>query len=436
MGGKRQDDGESEAVKNGGGDAIDPSRVLLAPMVRGSELAFRQLVRQYGVTVCYSPMLRAAEIIKAYDYYKSKTSKKRQDIDKEEDQEEEVVLHEDGWLLLNDILVDPHPVVVQLCGNSPSNLQQATQVLLELNQHHGCQIVGIDLNLGCPQDCAKRGGFGAFLAEDNPQKACECVSAMRETIQQYTSTTCNTTRPRLSCKIRLQQDSVQTVQLAQSLAHAGCQLLTIHCRQRTDKHDGIPNLQVARDVVHALKEDSISMPIVLNGWHWKDVPHALASTGAYGVMLARDFLRNPRLLQPQQHANNYYPGQLAAEYLEFAKRHPPPSPLYMKLHLRWIFRAALEPRDKTIHPAILYANNNWKPRLWTFLARPYLTCLEQFRQVVFLYFYHSWHDDNETKEDDQTLLQAAVPVSLQDLAIQHEQQQPITFRTIRYHYNR
>ena len=42
---------------------IGDSPIVLAPMVRGSELAFRMLVRRHGVRLCYSPMLKAELIV-------------------------------------------------------------------------------------------------------------------------------------------------------------------------------------------------------------------------------------------------------------------------------------------------------------------------------------------------------------------------------------
>jgi len=59
--------------------------------------------------------------------------------------------------------------------------------------------------------------------------------------------------------------------------------------------------------------------------------------------------------------------------------------LYVRKHLRWIFRDELQP-VKSDDPAVFKAQfTDWRPRLWTFLVRPYLTEMIQFQQVVHLY---------------------------------------------------
>jgi tRNA-dihydrouridine synthase len=365
-------------------------KVILAPMVRGSELAFRTMIRRYGVTHCFSPMLRAAEVVKAFQIWKERDDNGNYNTDLSTR-----VTHEDGILLLTDICgknimatsdsstqssSGEGILTVQLCGCCPEKLYSATRVLMQLQLTENLQLHGIDLNLGCPQKCAQDGCFGAFLAENQPQLALECVAAMRRAIDSFeesTSSSCRLDLPRLSCKIRLLETDDETISFAKNLQMAGCEILALHCRRRIEKHNGKPNLDAGKKVVNAL-----SIPVVINGSEansLKDVAITLEKTQAHSVMIARDFLTNPRMLIQE----NADPAFLAAEYLDCCERYPPPSALYIQKHLRWIFRKYLQPERKMEEKD--YDYNDWRLRLWTFLARPFLETIYQFRQFVALY---------------------------------------------------
>ena len=54
------------------------------------------------------------------------------------------------------------PLIAQFCGNDEKILLKAAKMIEN-------QVDGIDLNLGCPQNIAKRGNYGAFLLEDVSQ---------------------------------------------------------------------------------------------------------------------------------------------------------------------------------------------------------------------------------------------------------------------------
>ena len=304
-----------DVVKEGGGDdgdddvsvcdSVVPVVVVLAPMVRGSEKAFRMLLRSYHhhgyhhrhrhrhrhlhhhenkakaknkvVVKCYSPMLRSEYVLKGYEIWKQRRQQQQQQQqqrtnekhEKEEEEHDDILnsssssssnndnkndncqqeeqnqgttttriknnsdsssssssrkrqkrqpqqqrdhsssLHEDTILFLEDLEgassrnddgssssigdedycddgdhgdddydhddEDIENLVVQICGNDPIVLYQATTAILERTDG---KISGIDLNLGCPQSCAKDGNFGAYLVENSSQRAIECLKAM------------------------------------------------------------------------------------------------------------------------------------------------------------------------------------------------------------------------------------------------------------------
>ncbi|KAL3908538.1 MAG: hypothetical protein SGILL_008444, partial [Bacillariaceae sp.] len=189
-------------------------------------------------------------------------------------------LHEDAIILLEDIMVDKDPVIVQLCSSKPDELYQASQVLLRLKH-----IVGLDLNLGCPQKCAKIGGFGAFLADNQPDLALECIAAMKH------------------------------------------------------KHDGPADFDTAAALIQALRECDTPCEIIVNGSinNVDDAKEILCKTKADGLMIARGFLENPLLLSQSPNTPLY----MAARYLDYAETHFPPSHLYIQLHFPIALLAAV-----------------------------------------------------------------------------------------------
>ena len=115
-------------------ESIGAPRYVCAPMVDQSERAFRLQVRRHGVGLCYSPMLLASAMRDggyARTYVDGRDARDR-------------------------------PLVVQIGGCDAAEFVAAARAV----EASGC-CDAIDVNLGCPQSCARRGGYGAFLEDDD-----------------------------------------------------------------------------------------------------------------------------------------------------------------------------------------------------------------------------------------------------------------------------
>eukprot|EP00697_Spironema_sp_BW2_P014205 gnl/Spiro4/459_TR253_c0_g1_i1.p1 gnl/Spiro4/459_TR253_c0_g1~~gnl/Spiro4/459_TR253_c0_g1_i1.p1 ORF type:complete len:639 (+),score=204.59 gnl/Spiro4/459_TR253_c0_g1_i1:1413-3329(+) len=231
--------------------SLGSPRFVMAPMVDQSELAFRMLGREFGCELCYTPMLHSKQFSTNAEYRLKFFTTCPQD----------------------------RPLVVQLCGHDPPTVLQAALLL----QDH-CDA--IDINLGCPQGIAKKGNYGAFLADRD-----------WGAVQGIVRTLHNNLKVPVWCKCRLFPDMDRTIRFVRMLEDAGCALLTIHGRTKEMKgqNTGLADWDKIRTVKQALR-----IPVFANGniRDSNDVLRCLEVTGVEGVMSAEGLLANPALFSP------------------------------------------------------------------------------------------------------------------------------------------
>jgi tRNA-dihydrouridine synthase len=438
-----------------------PTGIYLAPMVRGSELAYRMLARQRGnATLCYSPMLRDKDVVAvATAQPTNKFMTKELAIDRAGRTNS---IEETATILLHDCHPDDTPnLVVQMCGSNPDILSQATTALLDIysNKKHnnnnnnnnsnntemtkdlGILPFGIDLNLGCPQECALHGNFGAFLVENNPNGAIACISAMRTAIDDYhhhlLSTNTNEdsgsilNKPLLSAKIRLLDKGIdETINFIRNLQAAGVDFVTVHCRYRIDKHTGPPDYISGEKIVSAFSNGNNEngyLPIILNGGitNINDANQVLEQTKCHAVMVATGYLNNHRKFDQSSLSSKSLSTighdvvTLALDYLDYAEQYPPPSYLYIQKHMRWVFRDVLQPEDDANFNKFDYTD--YRVKLWFLLVRSYVRNIEQFKLFVALYVKLSSECDLAAAEDGH----CGVPQSIHHLV------QDVTFGSVK-----
>jgi len=136
----------------------------------------------------------------------------------------------------------------------------------------------IDINLGCPQRCAKQGCYGAFLM-DNLQIVYEMVRTLHKNL-----------KVPVCCKIRIFPEDEKTLDYALNLEKNGCSLLVVHGRSRMQKGEG----QCNWDIIKKIKQ-SLKIPVIFNGGieKFSDVENCISATGCDGIMCATAVLKNP-----------------------------------------------------------------------------------------------------------------------------------------------
>ena len=246
--------------------------LVVAPMVDQSELAFRMLCRKYGATLCFTPMLHARLFSESAKYRRGKFSTAPED----------------------------RPLIVQFCGNDP-------EIVLAAAQHVEGQCEAVDLNLGCPQNIAKRGRYGSFLLE-HADLICSIVSHLAA----------NLTTP-VSCKIRILPSQEKTLELARRIEDAGCSLLTVHGRTRVQNKERVGACDW--DIIRAIKEQA-KVPVIANGGvgTFEEAQRCREATGADAIMSAEAILENPALVADRLPRPS--PTTMALDYLDMVSRYP------------------------------------------------------------------------------------------------------------------
>lgn len=213
---------------------------------------------------------------------------------------------------------EDRPLIVQFCANKADNLVAAAKHVLDY-----CD--GIDINLGCPQEIAKRGRYGAFL-QDEWALIEDMIKELRQNLPD---------RVAISCKIRRFDELHKTVEYAKMLEKAGCSFIGIHARTREQR--GCKTGAADWSYIRAVKE-SVNIPVVANGniQSLNDALDCFLSTKADAVMTAEGNLYNPAIFL-NIHQPTWIP---ARKYLEYVRKYPVPAGM-AKSHLFKIFHRCI-----------------------------------------------------------------------------------------------
>lgn len=220
---------------------------VCAPMVRYSKVQFRTLVKNYGVDLCFSPMILADSFCQ--------NSKAR----------------------YNEFAttVSDSPLIVQFAANNRDDFVDASKLVYEYAD-------GVDLNCGCPQKWAMKDGYGCALLS-KPEVIHDLVRGIRNSLPNSFS---------VSVKIRILKELNRTIEMCQQLEKCGVSFLTVHGRTPTQKSGDKVNAAALQDVV-----DSVKIPIIANGGikTLDDADNLHEQVKCSGIMAASGLLTNPAL---------------------------------------------------------------------------------------------------------------------------------------------
>ena len=231
-----------------------PNRVVLAPLAGIGNWFVRLQAKRHGAGLTVSEMVSSFAI----HYGNQRTLV------------ELLRIHPDEFAA-------PGPVSIQLFGQDPDVMRSAAAVVAE----RGADL--IDLNMGCPVPKVMKTGAGAAMIKD-PDLAVAVARAAREG-----SGLPVTVKLRASVKA----GGMEGLELARPLVdEAGVAGITFHPRSAAVRHKGVPDYDLAAELVRELP-----VPVIVSGGMEgaEHIRWVFDYTGCAAVMLARGALGNPWL---------------------------------------------------------------------------------------------------------------------------------------------
>lgn len=267
----------------------------LAPMVRYSKLAFRQLVRVYDVDVCFTPMIYAKNFIESEKCRSSELS----------------------------VCEGDSPLIVQFATDDPFVLSEAAEMVYKCS-------TGVDLNCGCPKHDVRSKGFGSALLS-KPELLADMVRQTRARIPDPDFS--------VSLKIRINHDIEKTVDLCRKAEAAGVTHLTVHGRTPSQRAEPI-DIQALRIV-----KDSVSVPIIANGGITtrEEALFLAEQTGVDGIMAANGLLDNPALFAGHEHT----PSDCVENFMRLSREYGLDWLLYHQ-HLQYMLRPVFSAQQRRV----------------------------------------------------------------------------------------
>lgn len=228
--------------------------LILAPMEDVTDLPFRLVCKRLGADLMYTEFVNSDGLVRN----SKKTFEKMMFLEEE------------------------RPFGIQIYGGDENAMEGAAKMADSLNPDL------IDINCGCWVKQVAGRGAGAGLLKDLPR------------MERIVGNVVKATKLPVTVKTRLGWDehSIRIVEVARMLEGIGVQGLTVHCRTRTQGHQGIPDYSWIPKI-----KQTVSIPIFANGSiaEPRQIENIFNETGCDGVMIGRGAIDNPWIFADTKH---------------------------------------------------------------------------------------------------------------------------------------
>ncbi len=233
---------------------------VMAPMEDVTDIAFRQMFAKYSKLSSRSTkFVTFTEFVSADGLVLAPKEGQKQLLSK--------LQFKDG----------ERPIVAQIFGANPENIEKAARVVAELG------FDGIDINMGCPDKSVEKGGAGAALIK-NPELALEIARAGKAGAGALP----------LSIKTRIGYNKVSMKWLEHVLKIEPA-ALTVHLRTRKELSDYTAHWELIPEIVKLRDKISPETLIIGNGdvKSLEDAKLKAEKYGCDGVMVGRGIFGKP-----------------------------------------------------------------------------------------------------------------------------------------------
>jgi len=232
--------------------------LLLAPMEDVTDIAFRKLCKEFGADIVYTEFVNSDGLIRS----NKKTFKKLEITDEE------------------------RPVGIQIYGGNLEPMIESAKIAEEKNPDI------IDINAGCWVKKIANRGAGAGLLRD-PDYMQKMVEAIVKSVKIPVT---------VKTRIGWDENSINILEIAKRIEDAGASALTVHCRTRSQGHNGEADWSWIQKVKEVVK-----IPVFLNGGVLTayDVKRAFETTNTDGVMIARGAIERPWIFREAKELLTY-----------------------------------------------------------------------------------------------------------------------------------
>ena len=248
------------------------NRLVLAPMYRVTDLAFRLLCREQGASLCYSEMVNSEALIR------NNLSAQR----------------------LAQTCKEDRPLSMQVFGARVESMKKAAELLIAEKEFDF-----LDLNLGCPSDNVLNQGAGAALLK-RPARICEIISCWHGLGKPVTA------------KIRSDQNVLRTIRLAKEIERAGASAIAVHGRTVKQENKGLVDFVAIKRVKRA-----VGIPVIGNGGviNKAGFERMLEKTGCDAAMVGTAATGNPGIFAEILGNKPIAREQAFLQYLELCKKY-------------------------------------------------------------------------------------------------------------------